>query len=145
VIEDLRVTAESALRKALEELVVESGAAFAVVLDESNDIWCGAPNSQEVVDATARFYEREVAPHRKSMQRGGHLRVAREGKTPEDSYIAESFATIYVLLLGFAGEFDPFTAGAKLRAALPRIEVLTLALPPPDGPVAGDGARQMRG
>jgi hypothetical protein len=134
-----------ALREALHELVVEAGASYAAVLDQSNDLWCSTPLFSHVAAAADRFYAAEVADKRDALRRGSRLRVARSRKEPEDSYVAESFAGIYVLLLGFDGEFDPFTADAKLRAALPRIERLTLALPPPDGPVAGDGVRKMRG
>ncbi len=142
---DVDAATESALRRALHELVEQAAGCHAAVLDQSNGLWCSTPLTDDVTDAVERFYSAEVEAKSDELRRGIHLRVARSRKAPEDSFIAESFASIYVLLLGFEGEFDPFTAGAKLRAALPRIQALTLALPPPDGPVAGDGVRRMRG
>lgn len=71
--------------------------------------------------------------------------MVRPHEAPNDSYLGESFAGIYVLVVGFDGTFDPFRARARVREALPRIEALTLALPPPDGPAAGEGASKLRG
>ena len=68
------------------------------------------------------------------MHRDPHWRTAR-------SYIAESFAGIYVLVAWFNEPSDAYLA---IRQAIPRIEGLTLSLPPPDGPDATEGAGKAR-
>ncbi|WP_437589661.1 hypothetical protein [Sorangium sp. So ce1000] len=134
-----------ALRDTLSDLVARAGAAAAAVIDESNNIWCAWPVAPTVVPLAARFAERELGDRSgPPLRRGGRLRVARPAAPPEDSYLAESFGGIYVLVLWFGGPFDADFQRARLRRELPRIEALTVALPPPDGPEAGEGAARMR-
>lgn len=134
-----------ALREALARLAAETEAASAAVLDESNDLWCAWPPTDETARAAERLYLRELTgPRGASLRKGGRLSIARVHEPPEDSYLAESFAGIYVLALWFDGPFDAFTTRVRLRAALPRIEALTVALPPPDGPAGGEGAAKLR-
>jgi hypothetical protein len=85
--------------------------------------------------AADRFYRAEVAPRAASLRRGGRLSVANVDG--DDRYIAESFAGIYVVVVWFEGPFELDLARARVRRAQPRIEALTLALPPPDGPGTG--------
>lgn len=59
-------------------------------------------------------------------------------------YAAESFASVYVLVVWFTDLTDPTAHTPALRAALPRIEALMVALPPPDGPGSGSGAALVR-
>jgi len=144
-VDDGEATPWDALRETLARLVEETGAEAAAVLDQSNDLWCASPPTNDVALAAERLQERELSGARgASLRKGAHLSMARI-EEHGDSYVAESFAGIYVVALWFAGTFDPFTARARLRAALPRIEALTLALPPPDGPAGGEGGAKLRG
>ncbi len=45
---------------------------------------------------------------------------------------AESFAGVYMVLLLFDAPFEAVDVSALVRHALPEIEALTVALPPPD-------------
>ena len=58
-------------------------------------------------------------------------------------YVAESFASIYVLVVWFDVAFEPELVRARIRRALPRIEALTLSLPP-SGPGTDEGAIKRR-
>ncbi|XYH97704.1 hypothetical protein ACMHYB_59785 [Sorangium sp. So ce1128] len=139
------IPAWTALRDTLGELVARAGAAAAAVIDASNNVWCAWPVAPTVLPLAARFSEREIAERSgRPLRRGGRLRVARPAAAPEDSYLAESFGGIYVLVLWFNGPFDPDFQRARLRRELPRIEALTAALPPPDGPLVGEGAAKKR-
>ena len=73
------------------------------------------------------------------LTRGSGLSLVRQ-KPDGRAFVAESFASIYVVVVWLEPDFDPFTARKVVREALPRIEALTLALPPPFGPDAGEGA-----
>lgn len=152
-----------ALRRALDSLVAEcEGAILAAVLCESNVLWCWSrPTAHlrdrwsEVVCRTDVFHAGEVASLRLPLRRGGRLSVARRrerlrlvptaGSAPSWLvYAAESFASVYVLVVWFTDLTDPTAHTPALRAALPRIEALMVALPPPDGPGSGSGAALVR-
>src|SRR5262249_3067528 len=62
------------------------------------------------------------------LQSGGHI----HNFAP--LHFAESFATVYVLILWFDAPYDREWVGAAVRHALPTIEQLTTSLPPPDAP-----------
>jgi hypothetical protein len=55
-----------------------------------------------------------------------------------------SFAGVYVLLLWFAEAFSELAVRRAVHQALPAIEALTVALPPPDGLAVGSGADPAR-
>ena len=134
-----------ALRDALRDLVTHAGGCAAAVVDASGSLWCIWPVAPTTLPPAERFLERELAePQRVALRRGGRLRVAHPAEPSEDSYLAASFGGIYVLVLWFKGSFDPDFQQARLRRELPRIEALTVALPPPDGPEAGEGAAKQR-
>ena len=132
-----------ALYEALADLCDETGATHGAVFDEAPIMWC-AYNTDEVtphdveISATDVF-TREVAPIKASVRRGARLSVCRSGRD-DALYIAESFAGIYVLALWFRARFLEELVRARVRIALPKIEALTLALPPPDGPDETSGA-----
>ena len=54
-------------------------------------------------------------------------------------------ASLYVIAVWLDEEFDTEFVRARIRLALPRIEALTLAVPPFDGPEGGGGAQQQYG
>lgn len=64
------------------------------------------------------------------LRRGGHLHLLRSVEPPFAA--AESFAGVYMLLLLFDAPFAASEVGVRVRRALPEIEALTVALPPPD-------------
>lgn len=133
---------QQALQQALGDLAAECGAAGVAVIDDGNGLWCTSDAGFEA--AADRFYREEIATRPEvQLTKGKPLHVVRD-TPPDHAYVAESFASIYVVIMFFHRAFEPFTARTRLRAALPRIEALTLALPPPFGPDAGTGARRGR-
>ncbi len=48
-------------------------------------------------------------------------------------YVAQSFATVYILVLWFKAPYDEAWVCAAIKKALPTIEQLTTSLPPPNG------------
>ncbi len=120
------------LADALGALAREVGASNGFVLDSVANLWCSAklyegPDGDEVMDVAYDALTAMPIP----LKRGGRIdRVA--GQT----YL-RSFAGIYVLALRFTAAFDLARVRASAEQALPRIEALTLQLPPPDGPGSG--------
>lgn len=133
------------LSELLGRLAIETHGAVAFVVDEGNGLWCTAGgtelagrNYSDIADA---FYRDVIAPRASELRRGGRIAVVKvEG---EERYVAESFAGIYVLVIWFAKDFDPFRARAKLREVLPEIERLVVSLPPDGGPAGNEGARRL--
>lgn len=132
-----------ALTLALAELVRECGATLGAIIDESSVVWCTAPASAHVPGVVDQFFRAEVAPNSKSLRQGHRLSV-HQASGPQ-RYVAESFAALYVLVLWLDAEFDTDLVGARIRLALPKIEALTLAVPPFDGPEGGEGAQKRYG
>jgi hypothetical protein len=131
-----------ALGLALIDLAEACGAKCAAVIDDGNGLWCASHRGFD--KACDAFYREEIALRPEvQLKKGKPLHVVRDDP-PAHAYVAESFASIYVLILFFEATFDPFTARSRLRTALPRIEALTLALPPPLGPDTGAGAGKAR-
>lgn len=132
----------NALNNALLELAAECEASCVAVIDDGNGLWCASHRGFE--QAADRFYRTEIAMQPDvHLRRGKAFHVVRDDP-PNRAYLAEAFASIYVVIVFFDRAFDPFTARTRLRAALPRIEALTLSLPPPFGPDAGGGEGQGR-
>jgi hypothetical protein len=65
-----------------------------------------------------------------ALRKGRHVRHVE--RADEASFIAHSFAGIYLLVLVFDGAFDELRAERAILEALPRVERLVLALPPLD-------------
>jgi len=137
------------LYEELSGLAASSGGAFAFVLDEGNGLWCvGVPNREPMTQtfdenrAADRFYAAEVAPLADAMRRGGRIDVAK--MDGDDRYVALSFATIYVLVVWFKGEFEAPLVRARMRRVLPNIEALVVDLPPDGGPGGTSGAGKLR-
>ena len=140
--------AGQALVTAVHDLVVKCGGSFGCVLDEGNGLWCTAfgktrrlPAANPDLAADA-FYRTEIAPRARGMCRGTRL-VLTSTEGPA-LYAAASFATIYVAVVWFDDPFNALSVHAAIRDALPRIEALTLALPTPSGPGAGEGVAKVR-
>jgi hypothetical protein len=132
----------NALHAVLLDLATECEASCVAVIDDGNGLWCTSHIGFE--KAADRFYRTEIALQPDvHLRRGKPLHVVRD-QPPDRAYLAESFASIYVVVMFFDRAFDPFTTRTRLRAALPRIEALTLALPPPFGPDGSDSEGQGR-
>jgi hypothetical protein len=86
--------------------------------------------------AALKSLRADAALHQLKRGRPLRERVVQSGV----AYLASSFATIYVMVLVFDGDFDELRAERALHEQLGRIERLVLALPPLDpepSPVAG--------
>ncbi len=123
-----------------------------------NVLWCSYPVNADVDRNADLFYRAHVKPRRDEMRRGHRLDLFRGGAprmtakragtlrviTPiEPSLHARSFASIYVLVLWLPPRADEPLVRVKVDEALPVIERLTVALPPPD-PAPGEAAGKLR-
>lgn len=132
-----------ALTLALAELVRDCGATLGAIVDESSVVWCTAPASENAKDIVDLFFRTEIAPNIKALLHGHRLSIHRA--TGPHRYVAESFAALYVIALWLEAEFDTDFVRARMRLALPKIEALTLAVPPFDGPDGTSGAQKRYG
>jgi len=132
-----------ALTLALAELVRECGATLGAIVDESSVVWCTAPSSENSKEVVDQFFQTEIAPNIKSLLHGHRLSI-HLASGPQ-RYVAESFAALYVIALWLEAEFDTDFVRARIRLALPKIEALTLAVPPFDGPEGSGGAQKRYG
>jgi len=132
-----------ALTLALAELVRDCGATLGAIVDESSVVWCMAPASEEAKAIVDQFFRTEIAPNIKALLHGHRLSIHRA--SGPQCYVAESFAALYVLALWLNAEFDTDFVRARIRLALPKIEALTLAVPPFDGPEGSGGAQKRYG
>lgn len=132
-----------ALTHALSELVRDCGATLGAVVDESSVVWCTVPTPENAQETVAEFFRTEIAPNIKGLLHGHRLSIHRA--TGPHRYVAESFAALYVLALWLEEEFDTDFVRARIRLALPKIEALTLAVPPFDGPDGSGGAQKRYG
>jgi hypothetical protein len=121
-----------ALCGALADLTKRTGAANAVVMDGFNDLWARAHVLSEPEQHQAFvLLEQVLASAQPRLERGGSVDVLNDGDGP--LFIAQSFAAVYVLIVWFHQPFSGSWVRAIVRKALPRIESLTIRLPPPDG------------
>ena len=132
-----------ALTLALAELVRDCGATLGAIVDESSVVWCTAPASETAKETVDWFFRTEIAPNIKTLLHGHRLSIHRA--TGPHRYVAESFAALYVIALWLEEEFDTDFVRARIRLALPKIEALTLAVPPFDGPDGSGGAQKRYG
>ncbi|MDI3290674.1 hypothetical protein [Polyangium sp. 15x6] len=152
------------LHRCLVSLQHDVGATNAIICDLSGSIFCCGLSRRPQDDIAGRshaslgeteaelarelpaigeMFERVLRARPRGKDKpGAHFTVALADEEP--FAYAQSFAGVYVLLLWFSGPFTPFPVAAKLRAALPVIESLTVMLPPPEGPTRGQGAMSMR-
>lgn len=129
-----------ALTQAVAELVRECGATLGAIVDESSVVWCTVPSSPAARGTVDHFFQAEIAPHIKELLHGQRLSI-HQASGPH-RYVAESFAALYVIALWLEAEFDTELVRARIRLALPKIEALTLAVPPFDGPEDSGGAQR---
>ncbi len=128
---DIR-TAQQELAAALTELIEEVGAANAFVFDAWGLIWCSAHlthgSDQRRLYEEVKFILESLS---RPLEKGGKLdRVFPHGGAPT---YCTSFAATYVLAVWLDAGTNEFLLRRRVREALPRIEAMTLALPPPDG------------
>jgi hypothetical protein len=120
------------LASALAALAAECGAQNAYVLDAWANLWCSAHAYDRFGgDVAMQVTDAQLRKLKVPLNRGGRLHAV----TSTD-YL-RSFAGIYVVLLHFVEPFDADAMLTATDAALPRIETLTLLLPPPEGPGSG--------
>lgn len=122
-----------ALAERLGALCTRAGAENAVVADAWNDLWCRATTlAGDQQPLAFHLLDWSLSSATKPLPKGGRVDLAN---TETDPYFAaRSFAGVYVLIVWFAAPFDVSTVRGLMRHALPDIERLTCALPPPDGP-----------
>jgi len=128
------------LHDALDRLADTTGARFAVVMDESNDLWCWSRGLGQDDEAPFLLLELALATTKKPLRRGGRIDVVKS--SPD--FAARSFAAIYLVILSFDRVGDPSEFRKKIADALPEIEALTIDLPPPDGPDVMAGVAALR-
>lgn len=134
---------------ALRHLLDACGGTLIAVVDEGNGLWCivRSPRCTHVAlgreDAAADgFYRSEMAPRALDMRKGAKVSIQRlEGS---HRYVAESFASIYMLVVWFEDAFSPDFVRARIRRALPEIESRILLMPPDGGPGRDAGAAKIR-
>lgn len=120
------------LDRRLTLLARQCGASCAFVIDTTGQAY-GA--SEPLPDDWATLAEAVgplvvAATREHPLRRGGHLHLVRSVEPPFAA--AESFAGVYMLMALFEAPFDGAMVSAVVRHALPEIEALTVALPPPD-------------
>lgn len=120
------------LDQRLTTLAAQCRASCAFVLDTTGqDYGASSPlpdGWQALSDAILPLVVEATREH--PLRKGGHLHLVRSVEPPFAA--AESFAGVYLLLLLFDGPFVSAEVSALVRAALPEIEALTIAQPPPD-------------
>lgn len=100
------------------------------------------------------FYRRQIAPRRQALARGERLDYVQHGVQMfgTDSRMrvlrpytifARSFANIYVLVVWISGPYDETTTRTEMQRSLPRVEALTVSLPPPS-PEPAEGVGKQR-
>ena len=124
------------LAAALGTLAAECGAANVYLLDAWANLWCAGQDPYDGSDNTRimEFTHRQLAALRVPLNRGGRI-----DRAYPNAYL-RSFAGVYVIVVDLSGRFDVSLVRAAVGKALPNIEALTLALPPPDGPESGGAA-----
>jgi hypothetical protein len=130
-----------ALREELARLANASGAWLCAVLSIGNVLWCSSHVVEDIDELARDVYATHVAPIRTSLLRGAE--IDHFGLTSEGVCYLRSFAGIYVLVLWREGYADARRVRRSVLAALPRVEGLTLSLPPPS-PDSAEGAGKQR-
>lgn len=129
-----------------------SGAHLAAVISTGNVLWCASRFDDDVDVRADALYGSAIAPQRRHLRRGARIEVV--APLVGEVCVACSFASIYVLAVWITvtenvqmvdgkitlAPFDASYALAAIASALPRVEPLTLSLPPPNPePAEGSG------
>ena len=135
--------AQDELARELRILVESAHATNAFVFDAWGIIWCSA--TLTFGDDETRLYAQvpevleAVEP---PLARGGKIdRIFAHDTLP---MYCVSFAASYVLALWVGPEVNEFRMRRLVKKALPRVETMTLSLPPPNGPDISSGAKRSR-
>ncbi|MDO9022794.1 MAG: hypothetical protein Q8S73_10375 [Deltaproteobacteria bacterium] len=120
------------LDQRLTTLTAQCGASCAFVLDTTAQAYgASTPLPDDwstLVDEVVPLVVAATRDH--PLRKGGHLHLMRSVEPPFAA--AESFAGVYMVVLLFETPFVAAEVSALVRRALPEIEALTVALPPPD-------------
>ena len=165
-----RTSPSTKLRSALRRLAKAAGAIDALVLDTHSPVIWGAASGfsgellgppqlhvvgeNEAAEQASLSAERErimlsrhaishvrALPEIERLPRGAHLH--RSERSGDVGYLVRSFASIYLLVVVFPGPFEELRAEREAVRALPAIEALVLALPPPE-PAGSSGSAALR-
>jgi hypothetical protein len=142
-----------ALQSELKQVGKACSARLVAVISTGNVLWCASRTDFDVVDPLAdAFYLAVIAPRRQRLKRGERIDIVR--RDADDICFARTYAGIYVLVVWisrFVDENSPDelrsvdenAVRAEMQRALPRIEALTISLPPPD-PEPAEGVGKAR-
>ena len=138
-----RTHEQQELAGALHQLCMDSGASNAFVFDAWGLIWAYATRPEGTVrERLFAQLKRILEGVEPRLHRGGKLdRLIDDPKSP---MFCVSFSSAYVLGLWVGEGANDFQMRRAVKAALPRIEAMTLALPPPDGSDPSSGAMHGR-
>ena len=133
----LRVVTDSPewqdLQRELEALARDAKCFNAYVFDAWENPWCAAHSFTEVArEDLLDLVRAGTARARAPLHRGGVLDSCLSGRMGH-AYL-KTYASCYVLVLRFSGPFDEQKTRAAVSLALPRLEALTVRLPPSGGP-----------
>jgi hypothetical protein len=132
-----------ALERELKKVCDATHSANALVFDHVGIIWWSA---KVFLDAERRvvfdFVDSVVRSMGTRLKRGGRLDHSIHGE--KYSLYCKSFAATYVVGVLFDGPPPDFLVRRVVKAALPRIEALTLSLPSPSGPGSNQGVAAKR-
>lgn len=128
------------LENELRRLVEAAGAKNAFVFDAWGVIWASASMTFNLEQKTLYAQVVEVINRLEvPLNRGGKLNQTFQDFEPV-AY-CRSFGAVYVLCVWVHADTNDFLFRRAVASALPRIETLTLALPPPDGSDPSAGAQ----
>lgn len=124
---------QASLQTEIEALSVELGAFDAHVLDAWGKVWSSASLDRNAdTGELARLVQLAEQRIGISIARGGRLDVDFADGVRR-AYL-RSYASCYVLLLRFPRAFDASHVRSVVARAVPRLETLTLLIPPDGGP-----------
>jgi hypothetical protein len=121
------------------------------VISTGNVLWCSSRWADDVDVLADAFYLSVMAPRRQRLKRGERIDIVR--RDVDDVCVARSFAGVYALVVwvsrfvdgdvGVLRVIDEDAIRAAIQSALPRIEALTISLPPPN-PEPAEGVGKSR-
>lgn len=120
----------------MASISAEQRAARAPLADKARADWARAVLARRAIAAV------RALPEIDGLHKGAQLRATVA--TADFGYVARSFASIYVIILAYAGPFDELYAKRALSHALPTIERLVAALPPLEPPPRMGGVAALR-